>query len=110
LSSASGEPDHVEVLANMRDLLRDGRVSVASVTLARISDGRTRFMGYGIRTTGKPLSMQEERQADLIMATALAKALSEVVERLDSDICEESTLAELKGLAERAEAELGEAA
>ena len=54
--------------------------------------------------------MQEERQSDLIMASALAKALSEVVERLDGDICEDSTLAELRSLCERAEAELEEAA
>jgi hypothetical protein len=54
--------------------------------------------------------MREERQSDLIMATALAKALGEIVERLDSDICEESTLTELRGLVERAEAELEEAA
>jgi hypothetical protein len=54
--------------------------------------------------------MQEERQSDLIMTTALAKALVEVVERLDSDICEVSTLQELQSLADRAEAELGRAA
>jgi hypothetical protein len=54
--------------------------------------------------------MGEERQSDLIMATALAKALTDVVERLDGAICERSTLEELKQLAERAEAELGEAA
>lgn len=54
--------------------------------------------------------MSEDRQADLIMATALANALSEVVERLDSDICDESTLAELRALAERAETELDDAA
>lgn len=54
--------------------------------------------------------MEEERQSDLIMATALAKALTDVVERLDSDICEPSTLDELRQIAERAEAELEEAA
>jgi hypothetical protein len=54
--------------------------------------------------------MGEERQSDLIMATALAKALTDVVERLDGELCEPSTLAELKQLAERAEAELDEAA
>jgi len=54
--------------------------------------------------------MREERQSDLIIATALAKALSEVVERLDSDICERSTLVELENLAKRAEAELERAA
>ena len=54
--------------------------------------------------------MHDERQSDLIMASALAQALSEVVERLDSDICEGTTLAELQGLVRRAEAELGEAA
>jgi hypothetical protein len=54
--------------------------------------------------------MHEERQSDLIMTTALAKALSDVVERLDGDICEPKTLDELKHLAERAEAELEEAA
>jgi hypothetical protein len=54
--------------------------------------------------------MQDERQSDLIMASALARALSEVVERLDGEICEDSTLAELKHLCERAEAELEEVA
>ena len=54
--------------------------------------------------------MHEQRQSDLIMATALAEALSEVVERLDGHICEVSTLVELKHLAERAEAELEAAA
>lgn len=50
--------------------------------------------------------MTDERHSDLIIATALAKTLAEVVERLDSDICEDSTLTELKNLADRAEAEL----
>jgi hypothetical protein len=54
--------------------------------------------------------MSDERTSDLIMATALARTLAEVVERLDSDICEDSTLADLERLAARAEAELGEAA
>jgi hypothetical protein len=54
--------------------------------------------------------MEDERQSDLIMATALAKALAELVERLDDDICEPATLAELRGIADRAEAELEEAA
>ena len=44
------------------------------------------------------------------MATALAKALTDVIERLDGEICEEATVAELRSLAERAEAELEEAA
>jgi hypothetical protein len=50
--------------------------------------------------------MTEERQSDLIMASALAKTLSEVVERLDADICDTGTLEQLRGLADRAEAEL----
>ena len=54
--------------------------------------------------------MTDESQSDLIMASALAKTLSEVVERLDSNLCEPQTLAELRALARRAEAELGEAA
>jgi hypothetical protein len=54
--------------------------------------------------------MKAERQSDLIMASALAKTLSEVVERLDEDICEPGTLAELRSLAERVEAELDDAA
>jgi hypothetical protein len=54
--------------------------------------------------------VQDERQADLIMATALAKALTDVIERLDGEICEDSTVSELRQLAERAEAELDEAA
>ena len=54
--------------------------------------------------------MEEERHSDLIMATALAKTLAEVVERLDDDICRDSTLAELKDLADRAEEELERAA
>ena len=44
------------------------------------------------------------------MASALAKTLTEVVERLDSDICEQKTVDELQALAERAERELEEAA
>ena len=63
-----------------------------------------------MRCTGNPVGMHEQRQSDLIMATALAEALSEVVERLDGHICEVSTLVELKHLAERAEAELEAAA
>jgi hypothetical protein len=54
--------------------------------------------------------MEDERQCDLIMATALAKALAEVVGRLDDGICETSTMNELRGIADRAEAELEEAA
>ena len=54
--------------------------------------------------------MTDERQSDLIMASALAKTLSEVVERLDDDICEPATLEELRALVERAEAELTQAA
>jgi uncharacterized protein (UPF0147 family) len=54
--------------------------------------------------------MQEERQSDLIMATALAKALTEVVERLDAEICDETALRELRRIAERAEEELEQAA
>ena len=50
--------------------------------------------------------MTDDRQSDLIMASALAKTLAEVVERLDADICEASTLAELRDLAGRAEDEL----
>ena len=65
---------------------------------------------YGMRSTGNPVRMHEQRQSDLIMATALAQALSEVVERLDGHICEDSTLTELRHLAARAEAELEAAA
>jgi hypothetical protein len=54
--------------------------------------------------------MEKDRQSDLIMATALAKTLAEVVERLDEDICETTTLDELQRIAERAEEELEEAA
>jgi hypothetical protein len=54
--------------------------------------------------------MREDRHSDLIMTTALAKTLAEVVERLDEDICQDSTLRELKDLADRAEAELEDAA
>ena len=54
--------------------------------------------------------MQDERQADLIMATALAKALTDVITRLDGELCDETTVSELRTLAERAEAELEEAA
>jgi hypothetical protein len=50
--------------------------------------------------------MQDERTSDLIITTALARTLADVVERLDADICTESTLAELRDLAERAESEL----
>jgi hypothetical protein len=44
------------------------------------------------------------------MATALAKALTDVIQRLDGEICDETTVAELRSLSERAEAELEEAA
>jgi hypothetical protein len=44
------------------------------------------------------------------MTSALAKTLAEVVERLDDGICRDSTIDELQGLAERAEAELEAAA
>jgi hypothetical protein len=54
--------------------------------------------------------MHIERQSDLIMATALAKTLAEVVERLDHGICQASTLDELRRLADRAEEELEQAA
>jgi hypothetical protein len=54
--------------------------------------------------------MQDERHSDLIMTTALAKTLADVVERLDADICEDSTLRVLRSLADRAEAELEAAA
>lgn len=54
--------------------------------------------------------MEKDRHSDLIMATALAKTLAEVVERLDAEICETSTLDELRRLADRAEEELEQAA
>jgi hypothetical protein len=54
--------------------------------------------------------MEDERQSDLIMATALARTLSEVVERLDGGICHAETLAELRDLVARAEEELEQAA
>jgi len=44
------------------------------------------------------------------MATALAKTLAEVVERLDEEICAGSTLSELRRIADRAEEELEQAA
>jgi hypothetical protein len=44
------------------------------------------------------------------MATALAKALTDVIQRLDGEICHDTTVAELRSLAERAEAELQHAA
>ena len=50
--------------------------------------------------------MQDDRTSDLIMTTALARTLADVVERLDAGICTESTLSELRELAERAELEL----
>ena len=50
--------------------------------------------------------MADERTSDLIITTALARTLADVVERLDADICTESTLAELRELADRAELEL----
>lgn len=49
---------------------------------------------------------ESDRTSDLIIATALARTLADVVERLDSEICTEATLAELRDLAERAELEL----
>ena len=54
--------------------------------------------------------MQDERTSDLIITTALARTLADVVERLDADICTEATLAELRDLAARAESELDLAA
>jgi hypothetical protein len=54
--------------------------------------------------------MEDERQSDLIMASALAKTLSEVVERLEPDLFDSRTVDELRALAERAEAELHQAA
>ena len=54
--------------------------------------------------------MTDERQSDLIMVSALAKALTEVVERLDREICEPALVDELTAVAERAESELEEAA
>lgn len=54
--------------------------------------------------------MENDRQSDLIMATALAKTLAEVVERLDEKICADSTLGELRRIADRAEEELEQAA
>lgn len=50
--------------------------------------------------------MKDERTSDLIIATALARTLADIVERLDAQICTEETLEELRGLAERAESEL----
>jgi uncharacterized protein (UPF0147 family) len=54
--------------------------------------------------------MEKDRHSDLIMATALAKTLAEVVERLDEQICDDSTLRELRRIADRAEEELEQAA
>jgi hypothetical protein len=54
--------------------------------------------------------MEQERQSDLIMATALAKTLAEVVGRLDQEICEPSTLRELRRIADRAQEALEQAA
>ena len=44
------------------------------------------------------------------MATALAKALTDVIHRLNGEICDESTVEELRTISRRAEAELDEAA
>jgi hypothetical protein len=44
------------------------------------------------------------------MASALAKTLSEVVERLDGGLCDDRTLDGLRTLAHNAETELEEAA
>jgi hypothetical protein len=48
----------------------------------------------------------EDRTSDLIITTALARTLVDLVERLDADLCTQSTLDELRRLAERAELEL----
>jgi hypothetical protein len=66
--------------------------------------------GYKNGGPGNPRPVQDERQADLIMATALARALTDVIVRLDGEICGDTTVAELRMLAARAEAELEEAA
>jgi hypothetical protein len=50
--------------------------------------------------------MPDERTSDLIITSALARTLADVVERLDADICTEQTLSELRDLADRAESEL----
>jgi hypothetical protein len=54
--------------------------------------------------------MDKDRHSDLIMATALAKTLAEVVERLDHEICGGSTLNELRRIVDAAEEELEQAA
>jgi hypothetical protein len=54
--------------------------------------------------------MQDERTSDLIITTALARTLADLVERLDADICDQATLAELRELADRAESKLDVAA
>jgi hypothetical protein len=55
--------------------------------------------------------MQDERTSDLIMASALAKTLADVVERLDGELCDDgATPDDLRELAERAESELDVAA
>ena len=50
--------------------------------------------------------MQDDRTSDLIITTALARTLVDIVERLDSNICTPETLDELRELADRAESEL----
>lgn len=54
--------------------------------------------------------MQDERTSDLIIATALARTLVDIVQRLDGGICTDQTVAELRELAARAESELEPAA
>jgi hypothetical protein len=54
--------------------------------------------------------MKDDRTSDLIITTALARTLVDIVERLDAEICTESTLDELRELARRAEDELDLAA
>ncbi|MES1246111.1 MAG: hypothetical protein ABUS54_00375 [Actinomycetota bacterium] len=66
----------------------------------------TDFGRYETGAGGNRERMNEERQSDLIMASALAKTLSDVVERLDSDICAPETVDGLGEIAKRAEAEL----
>jgi hypothetical protein len=54
--------------------------------------------------------MQDDRTSDLIITTALARTLVDLIERLDADLCKPETLAELRELAARAESELDLAA
>jgi hypothetical protein len=54
--------------------------------------------------------MQDDRTSDLIMASALAKTLADVVERLDGELADGATPDDLRELAERAESELDVAA